>query len=139
MVMACSRVEFTRPKIVQPGWPKLALLLLHDRIPCSLTADNALRMPACRLLTLTTIIVAYFTSTSTASIHLPLSRRGGRFVTAAPANLAELAEALAQVEGRYAHTYRSPEHNRLVRRWSLTENVVDDEHLLQATGRTGAW
>lgn len=74
-----------------------------------------------------------------ASIHLPLTRRGGRFVGNSPANLTHLAAILAEVEARYAQTYRAPDENHLVRRWSTTVGAVDDEHLLQATGRDGAW
>jgi hypothetical protein len=84
-------------------------------------------------------ILTYFVALTAASINIPLHRRGGRFVSNSPANLTRLANILAEVENKYAQSYRAAADNQLVRRWSPVEDAVDDEHLMDCLNREGAW
>lgn len=76
---------------------------------------------------------------STAALHLPLTRRGGRFVGSSSANLTFLANLLADVEERYAQTQRTSSKNHLERTWTPRSGAVDDEHLVGRAGHEGAW
>lgn len=72
-------------------------------------------------------------------IHLPLSRRNGRFARHQTANLTFLSETLAQAESRYASTYRDVEDNRLVRRWQARDDFLDEDALLWHMEQRGPW
>ncbi|ETN43530.1 uncharacterized protein HMPREF1541_02689 [Cyphellophora europaea CBS 101466] len=85
------------------------------------------------------ILLSCLPTICAASIHLPLSRRGGRFANHEPAKLDLLANTLTRVEKKYTHTHRKPEHNHLVRKWSSGHHVIDDDYLFTAPGHDGAW
>jgi hypothetical protein len=84
-------------------------------------------------------LLAWLNAYSDATIHLPMSRRAGRFVNNSPANLTQLVNVLAESEDRYARTQRLPVDNHLERSWSAIDGAVDDEHLVGSTGQDGAW
>ena len=74
-----------------------------------------------------------------ADIHIPLSRRGGRFARHESANLTLLSKIIERAEQRYAGTAREVEHNRLVRKWRAGEDGLDDDALLSQLASSGPW
>ena len=73
-------------------------------------------------------------------IHLPLFRRGGRFSHHELANLTYLTNVLADIEVKYARSYRAVEGNRLVRRWRDSKSRDEnDPEVIEVAGREGRW
>lgn len=73
------------------------------------------------------------------NIHIPLSRRGGRFARHQDVNLTQLQDILTSVESRYAGTHRIVENNRLSRRWVPSDDLLDEDTLLKQTEHRGPW
>jgi hypothetical protein len=101
-----------------------------------LLADS--NMTVCRLNPLFLILFLFFTL-SNALLNIRLEKRHGRLATNQPANLTRLLELLEATENRYARTRRVPQDNRLVRQWKATSEEVEDEHLFDNIGESGAW
>jgi hypothetical protein len=99
---------------------------------------TAFNMMVYRLTTLLLLLIL-FSSTSFTLLNLRLEKRHGRLATNQPANLTRLSELLKATEDRYARTYRVPQDNRLVRQWTAGSEEVEDEHLFEDIGQSGAW
>jgi hypothetical protein len=81
-----------------------------------------------------------FADFNSPGIHLPIFRRGGRFSHHAPANLTYLSQVLADIEARYARSYRAVEGNQLVRKWRKNEELDEnDPQLVAVAGQRGRW
>jgi len=72
------------------------------------------------------------------AIHLPIYRRGGRFVHHELANITSLATVVSQIEKRYASTYTDLDGNRIVRRWH-DGPLYEDRYMLDRAGTEGVW
>lgn len=95
-----------------------------------------------RFTLLISFIQLYFTAANGHGIHLPLYRRGGRFLRRDAANLTYLGEIMHQVEARYSRTHRQIEGNHLVRQWRVKEQEAEDENdenLIDVAGYDNRW
>lgn len=95
-----------------------------------------------RFTVLISLIQLCFTTASGHGVHLPLYRRGGRFLRREAANLTYLGEIMHQVEARYSRTHRQVEGNHLVRQWRVKEQEAEDENdenLIDVAGYDNRW
>lgn len=76
------------------------------------------------------------------ALHLPITRRGGRFSNTDVANLTYLLEELTSIESRYSATRRVIKGNRVVRKPKPVKIGADGdggEGLLGSIGKPGGW